>query len=131
MGAFLRENWAWIVIPFLLVLGALLLFVYLGDGEAISPFDYPNTREKLPDENSGKEHGGYRRRYSVNSHGIPNQVEVVRRKRKALRKQTKLHQSVEDVGERHDAQPNSPKENESALECRESKALKHCNEFML
>jgi len=38
--AFLRENWAWIVIPFVLVLGGLALLYLLASDEGASPFVY-------------------------------------------------------------------------------------------
>ena len=40
MKAFLRENWAWIVIPFVLVLGGLTLLYFLASDEGASPFVY-------------------------------------------------------------------------------------------
>jgi len=40
MGAFLRENWKWIVVPIVLVVLALLAFVMFGGGENTSPFQY-------------------------------------------------------------------------------------------
>lgn len=43
MGKFFREYWAWIVVPFVLVLGAvaLLLLTGGGSGDGSSPFVYP------------------------------------------------------------------------------------------
>jgi len=42
MGQFLRENWLWIVVPIVLVLGGLFAFVFFGgSGDAVNPFDYP------------------------------------------------------------------------------------------
>jgi len=39
---FLRENWLWIVVPMLLVFGALvLLAVMAGGDDSVSPFQYP------------------------------------------------------------------------------------------
>ena len=41
MKAFLKEYWLWITIPFVLVLAAILLAVWLlGGDEGSSPFQY-------------------------------------------------------------------------------------------
>jgi hypothetical protein len=38
---FLREYWLWIVIPFGIVIGAILLFLWWGNGsDAVSEFQY-------------------------------------------------------------------------------------------
>ena len=37
---FLKEYWLWIVVPFVLVIGAILLFLYSTSGDAVSPFQY-------------------------------------------------------------------------------------------
>ena len=37
---FIKEYWLWIVIPFVLVIGGLLLFVTLMDNDPVSPFQY-------------------------------------------------------------------------------------------
>lgn len=42
MKAFLREHWLWIVVPMVLVLGALaFLLLTTGRDDSVSPFDYP------------------------------------------------------------------------------------------
>ena len=42
LRAFLREYWPWIVVPLVLVLGAVgLLLLLAGGDDASSPFDYP------------------------------------------------------------------------------------------
>jgi hypothetical protein len=41
MKNFLKEYWAWIVVPFVLVIGGLLvLFWVLGSGDGQNPFVY-------------------------------------------------------------------------------------------
>jgi hypothetical protein len=40
MKDFLKEYWLWIVIPFAMVLGGLLLAAWLWSGEDASPFVY-------------------------------------------------------------------------------------------
>jgi hypothetical protein len=40
MKEFLREYWPWIVVPFVLVVGGLLLLAWLWAGEDASPFVY-------------------------------------------------------------------------------------------
>ena len=38
--AFLKEFWLWILVPFLLVVGGLLIFVFLMEDDSVSPFQY-------------------------------------------------------------------------------------------
>jgi hypothetical protein len=40
MKAFLKEYWLWIVVPFALVVGGLLLVYFVMSGEEASPFVY-------------------------------------------------------------------------------------------
>ena len=40
MKDFLRDNWLWIVIPFVVVLAAVVYLVTSGDGGSASPFTY-------------------------------------------------------------------------------------------
>ena len=37
---FFKEFWLWILIPFVLVIGALLAFVAFSNDDAVSPFVY-------------------------------------------------------------------------------------------
>jgi hypothetical protein len=38
---FLKENWLWILLPFVIVLGGLLLLMWTGSGEeSVAPFQY-------------------------------------------------------------------------------------------
>jgi len=37
---FLKEYWLWIVVPFVLVIGAILLFLFLTESDPVSPFQY-------------------------------------------------------------------------------------------
>lgn len=41
MKRFLAENWLWIVVPFVLVLGAILAFIWWGQSDDIAGFVYP------------------------------------------------------------------------------------------
>jgi len=38
--SFLKEYWLWIVVPFVLVIGAILLFVMLTENDPVAPFQY-------------------------------------------------------------------------------------------
>ena len=38
--SFLKEYWLWIVVPFVLVIGGILLFVMMTDSDPVSPFTY-------------------------------------------------------------------------------------------
>jgi hypothetical protein len=40
MKEFLKEYWAWMVVPFALVVGGLLIAYFLMSGEGASPFQY-------------------------------------------------------------------------------------------
>ncbi len=41
MIEFLKENWLWILLPFLIVLGGLLFFVMTGEADdSVAPFQY-------------------------------------------------------------------------------------------
>ena len=40
MKAFLSEYWLWILVPFVLVIGGLLLLYVLSGGDSVSPFQY-------------------------------------------------------------------------------------------
>lgn len=40
MKAFLKEYWLWILIPFVLVLGAIGVAVFMMSGDGSSPFVY-------------------------------------------------------------------------------------------
>ncbi len=40
MKAFLKEFWLWILIPFVLVIGGLILLYFLAGDEGASPFQY-------------------------------------------------------------------------------------------
>ena len=37
---FLKEYWLWILIPFVVVIGALIALYFLAGGDAVSPFQY-------------------------------------------------------------------------------------------
>ncbi len=40
MGKFFREYWVWIVVPFVLVIGAVAVLVFSGGDDTVSPFTY-------------------------------------------------------------------------------------------
>lgn len=41
MGRFLRENWLWIVLPFVVVLAAMVILIYMAEsGDSTAPFQY-------------------------------------------------------------------------------------------
>ena len=40
MKAFIKEFWLWILIPFVLVIGGLIVLYLLTGGEEASPFQY-------------------------------------------------------------------------------------------
>jgi hypothetical protein len=40
MGGFLRENWKWIVLPIVLLIGVLLAIVIFGGSGNDTPFQY-------------------------------------------------------------------------------------------
>ncbi len=37
----IKENWLWIVVPIVLVLGLLVAFLLLTENDGSAPFDYP------------------------------------------------------------------------------------------
>jgi hypothetical protein len=37
---FLKEYWLWIVVPFVLVIGAILVFMLMTESDPVSPFQY-------------------------------------------------------------------------------------------
>ena len=40
MGKFWRENWAWIVAPFVLIVIAVVVILFITEGDAEAPFVY-------------------------------------------------------------------------------------------
>jgi hypothetical protein len=38
--SFLREYWLWIVVPFAIVIGAILVFMWMTNSEQVSAFQY-------------------------------------------------------------------------------------------
>jgi len=41
MGRFLRENWLWIVLPFFVVLAAMVVLIVMAEtGDSAAPFQY-------------------------------------------------------------------------------------------
>lgn len=40
MGAFLKENWLWIVLPLVLAIAVLVFLVFYFEGEDVAPFIY-------------------------------------------------------------------------------------------
>ena len=38
--SFLKEYWLWIVVPFVLVIGLILLFVMMTESDPVAPFQY-------------------------------------------------------------------------------------------
>ena len=40
MKDFFREYWLWIVIPFLIVIGGILMLFLMSDGNSVSQFQY-------------------------------------------------------------------------------------------
>ena len=40
MKEFLSEFWLWILVPFVLVVGGILVLYALAGGDTLSPFDY-------------------------------------------------------------------------------------------
>ena len=46
MGRFLRDNWLWIALPFVLVLGGMLVILLLGGDEGVGGGDGPMTDER-------------------------------------------------------------------------------------
>ncbi len=41
MGEFLKQNWFWILVPFVALGVVLLLAHFLGGGRGMAPMDYP------------------------------------------------------------------------------------------